>query len=79
VRRPLKRSWIWPIQARLLWGSDPDIVKTDKEEDPKGNSLDSIEKTDRKWMAHAWVPEYMRALMDSECGKPLSKVQKDSP
>jgi hypothetical protein len=60
-------------------GSDPVIVKAVKEENAKGKSLDQIKEMDGKWLAHAGVADYMQALMDSECGKYLSKGQKDSP
>jgi hypothetical protein len=34
---------------------------------------------DKKWIAHAGIADYMQALMDSECGKYLRKIQKSDP
>ena len=34
---------------------------------------------DEKWKAHAGIADYMKAMMDSECGKYLRKIQKSAP
>jgi hypothetical protein len=60
-------------------GSDPVIVKAVKEENAKGKSLDQIKEMDGKWLAHAGVADYMKALTDSECGKHLQALQSSSP
>lgn len=64
--------------ALAATGNDPAIVKAVKEENAKGKSLDQIKEMDAKWQAHAGVADYMQALMDSECGKHLQGIQKNS-
>jgi hypothetical protein len=60
-------------------GSDPAIVKAVQQENSKGKSLDQIKEMDAKWQAHAGIADYMQALMDSECGKHLQGLEKNSP
>ena len=60
-------------------GTDPVIVEAVKAENSKGKSLDQIKEMDKKWIAHAGIADYMQALMDSECGKYLRKIQKSDP
>ena len=60
-------------------GTDPVIVKAVKAENTKGKSLNQIKEMDQKWRAHAGIADYMQALMDSECGQYLRKVQDDAP
>ncbi len=56
-------------------GTDPVIIKAVKAENAKGKTLDQIKATDAKWKATAGIADYMKAIMDSECGKHLQKIQ----
>lgn len=60
-------------------GTDPIIVAAVKAENAKGKTLDQIKNMDQKWRAHAGIADYMQALMDSECGRYLLKVQESAP
>jgi hypothetical protein len=60
-------------------GTDPVIVKAVKEENKKGKTLDQIKEMDKKWKAHAGIADYMQALMDSECGRHIRKIQESAP
>ena len=61
------------------FGTDPIIVAAVKAENAKGKTLEQIKTQDAKWMADAGVADYMKALMDSECGKYLRKIQTSAP
>ena len=61
------------------FGADPIIVKAVKAENAKGKTLDQIKAMDEKWTAHAGFADYMKAMMDSECGEYLRKIQKSAP
>ncbi len=56
-------------------GTDPAIVAAVKAENAKGKTLAQIQELDKKWMATAGIADYMKALMDSECGRHLKKTQ----
>lgn len=56
------------------FGTDPIIVKAVKAANAEGKTLDQIQDKDAKWKATAGVVDYMKALMDSECGKYLQKI-----
>jgi hypothetical protein len=56
-------------------GTDPVIVSAVKAENAKGKTLDQIKALDEKWKATAGIVDYMQALMDSECGRHLRKIQ----
>jgi len=60
-------------------GTDPVIVKAVKEENAKNKTLDQVKAKDGEWKATAGIADYMRALMNSECGKRLSAIQKSAP
>ncbi|UCD77042.1 MAG: PDC sensor domain-containing protein [Desulfobacterales bacterium] len=60
-------------------GTDPVIVKAVKEENAKGKTLDQIKKKDKEWKDTAGIADYMKALMDSECGKRIAGIQKSAP
>jgi len=51
------------------------IVAAVKAENDKGKSLDQIKAMDKKWKATAGVADYMKALMESDCGSHLKKIQ----
>ena len=56
-------------------GTDPVIVAAVKAENEKGKTLNQIKAMDEKWKASAGVAEYMKALMTSDCGSHLKKIQ----
>lgn len=60
-------------------GEDPMIIKAIKAENAKGNTLEHIKAMDEKWKATPGIADYMHALMDSECGKHLRKIQESTP
>ena len=57
-------------------GSDPVIVKAVKAENAKAKSLAQIKEMDGKWKGTPGIADYMKAIMESECGKHLQEVQK---
>ena len=61
------------------FGTDPIIVGAVKAENAKGKTLDQIKELDKKWMATPGIADYMKALMDNECGKYLRKIQASAP
>jgi len=60
-------------------GADPIIVGAVKAENAKGKTLDQVKELDKKWIATAGIVDYMKALMDNECGKYLRKIQASAP
>jgi hypothetical protein len=60
-------------------GSDPAIIKAVQAENAKNKALDQIKAMDEKWKADAGVADYMKALMESECGQYLRKIQDEKP
>jgi hypothetical protein len=60
------------------YGSDPVIVKAVKAENSKGKTLAQIQEMDAKWKATAGIVDYMKALMESECGQHLRKIMDNS-
>lgn len=60
-------------------GTDAVIVEAVKSENAKGKTLDQIKAMDQKWRAHPGIADYMQALMDSECGRHLRKIQESAP
>jgi hypothetical protein len=63
----------------VKWGKDPIIVKAVKEDNARGLTLDTIKATDEKWKNTHGVDAFMRAMIDSECGKYLRKLQESKP
>jgi hypothetical protein len=61
------------------FGTDPIIVRAVKAENAKGKTLDQIKELDKKWMATAGIADYMKALMENECGKYLRKIHASTP
>lgn len=61
------------------YGNDPVIVKAVLAQNALGKTLDQIKATDKKWRNHAGIADYMKALMESECGRHLRKVQNSAP
>lgn len=60
-------------------GTDPVIIEAVKAENAKGKSLDQVKAMDKKWKAHAGLADYMKAMMDSKCGKRLANIQESEP
>jgi len=60
-------------------GMDPVIVAAVKAENSKQKTLVQIKEMDEKWKAHAGIAEYMKAIMNSECGKHLHAIQNLAP
>jgi hypothetical protein len=63
--------------ARL--GTAPEVVKAVKAQNAKGTPLADVQAFDKKWMSTPGVADFMKALMESECGAFLKKVQAGSP
>jgi hypothetical protein len=60
-------------------GDDAVIKKAAAAENAKGRKLDQVKEMDKKWMATAGLDEFMKGMMESECGKHISKIQKSAP
>ncbi|GAB6097785.1 hypothetical protein JCM14469_40390 [Desulfatiferula olefinivorans] len=60
-------------------GSDPVIVDAVNQENAKGKTLDQVKSMDEKWQKTAGIADYMKALMDSACGKHLKTIQAQKP
>jgi len=58
---------------------DPIIVNAVKVENAKGKSLASIQEMDKKWISTPGIVDYMRALMENECGLHIRQLQKSMP
>jgi hypothetical protein len=56
------------------YGTDPVIVAAVKAENDKNKTLAQIQDMDKKWMGHAGIADYMRALMESQCGAYLKII-----
>ncbi|HDL54117.1 MAG TPA: hypothetical protein ENH32_09095, partial [Proteobacteria bacterium] len=56
-------------------GHDPVIVKAVRVDNAKVETLADIKAMDAKWKATAGIADYMKAMMDNECGKYISRIQ----
>ena len=63
----------------VQWGNDPIIVRAVKNENARAKTLEEIKKMDKKWQATPGTADFMRALMESDCGKHLRTLQKKFP
>jgi hypothetical protein len=61
------------------FGTDPIIVKAVQAENEKAKSMNQIKEMDKKWQAHAGIADYMKKMMESECGKYLRSIQAGKP
>ena len=61
------------------WGTDPIIIKAVNAENARGKTLDQIKEMDKKWQATPGIADFMKALMESECGRHLRGLQKKYP
>lgn len=59
-------------------GHDKVIVKAVKAQNKKGMSLADIKAMDDKWKAEKGLADYMKDLMDSDCGLRLKEVWQGS-
>ncbi len=60
----------------VKYGTDAVIVKAVKAENAKGKTPDQVKEHDKKWRATPGIADFMKALMESECGKHLQGIQK---
>lgn len=60
-------------------GSDPIIVAAVKAENAKGKTLDQVKAADAEWQKTAGISPFMKAMMESACGKQLAKMQTAKP
>ncbi len=56
-------------------GDDPVIIAAVKAENAKGKTLAQIHAMDKKWKATPGFADYMKAIMESDCGKHIRKIQ----
>ncbi len=54
------------------YGTDSVIIAAVKAQNALGKSLDDIKATDKKWQSTAGINQFMKSLMNSECGKHLT-------
>lgn len=59
--------------------TDPVIVKAVREENARGKTLAQIREKDGEWMKTPGIAGYMKALMESECGRHLRGIQESAP
>jgi hypothetical protein len=60
-------------------GTKPVIVAAVKAQNAKNMSLDEIKEMDKKWQAQAGIADYMKALMESDCGKAVREFRNSAP
>jgi hypothetical protein len=58
------------------FGTDKVIVEAVKAENAKGQTVDQAKEMDKKWKATPGVADFMKAEMDSKCGKRLQEIRK---
>lgn len=63
----------------VKFGTDPIIVKAVRAENARGKTLEYIKQMDDQWKATPGIADFMRALMESECGKHLHDIQNSVP
>lgn len=56
-------------------GKDPVIVKAVKDQNAKAMTLDQIKAKDNEWKNTPGIADYMKAIMESECGRHLRGIQ----
>lgn len=61
------------------YGNDPVIIKAVLAQNALGKTLDQINAEDKKWRNHAGIADYMKAIMENECGRYLRNVQNSAP
>ena len=64
------------VKSKLVkLGDDPVIIAAVKADNAKGKTLAQIQEMDKKWKNTPGVADYMKAIMESDCGKYLRKIQ----
>ncbi|RMF93555.1 MAG: hypothetical protein D6736_01550 [Nitrospinota bacterium] len=63
----------------VKWGTEPVIVRAVKEANAQGKSLEQIKAMDKRWRETPGIADFMQALMDSECGRYLRRLQASAP
>ncbi|OPZ15579.1 MAG: hypothetical protein BWZ10_01735 [candidate division BRC1 bacterium ADurb.BinA364] len=66
-------------QQLVKLGEEAAIVKAVQEANAKGLTLEEIKKIDEKWQATPGIDDFMKSLMESECGKFLAELTKKTP
>lgn len=61
------------------YGSDSVIVNAVLAQNAQGKTLDQIKAEDTKWRNHAGIANYMKAIMENECGRHLRTIQNSAP
>ena len=59
-------------------GKDLTVIKAVQQQNAQGKSLDEIKTMDEKWKATPGIADYMKAIMESECGQHLRQVQEST-
>lgn len=62
----------------VKYGTDASIVKAVKAENAKGKTLDQVKEQDKKWRGTPGIADFMKVLMESECGKYVQGIQKSN-
>lgn len=60
-------------------GTDPIIVNAVKAENAKAKTPAQIKKMDEQWKATPGVADYMKAMMECDCGRHIREIQKSAP
>ena len=60
-------------------GSDPVVVAAVRAENRRSKGLDHIKGLDQAWRESTGIPGYMRAWIDSECGRHLQQIRTSKP
>jgi hypothetical protein len=60
-------------------GTDPVIVSAVKAENAKNKTLAQIREMDERWKSFPGIADYMRTMMDSDCGKHLYTILESKP
>lgn len=61
------------------YGMDQAIIKAVQEENAKNKTLAKVKELDKKWRNTPGFDDFMKSMMDSECGKYISGIQKKMP
>lgn len=63
----------------VKYETDPIIVDAVKAENAKNKSLSQIQEMDKHWKNTPGIVDYMKAIMESPCGKHLSEIRNSKP
>jgi hypothetical protein len=73
-KAPQKVTDLAPKLAKF--GTDKVIVEAVKAQNAKGETVEKAKEMDKKWKATPGVADFMKAEMDSNCGKRLQEIRK---